>query len=170
MPLSVRTVVLLVVAGLATGIVLGLLTSALAAGGPSGEGWSLKGNGALIVPFGLGPALLAGGWATLVAHFRSMPRWPVVGLAAGVAGVALVLISLLALVIGGSGGAGVAAVGILLTALWMLAAPLVIAMLPRSGMTPAHERPNSHLVAAAALPAAVVAGLYLAQRVSPPGS
>src|SRR5207245_977644 len=39
----------------------------------SGDGWSLRGNGALIVPVVAGPALMAAGWAALGVWFRGEP-------------------------------------------------------------------------------------------------
>ena len=39
----------------------------------SGDGWSLRGNGALIVPVVAGPALMAAGWAALALWFRGEP-------------------------------------------------------------------------------------------------
>jgi hypothetical protein len=65
-------------AGLVAGVVLEVITFLVARYGPSGGGgdgpaWSLRGNGALIIPFGLGPAVIAGGWTSLVLHYRSRP-------------------------------------------------------------------------------------------------
>jgi hypothetical protein len=157
------------VLGLATGVALGLLTSLLAASGPGGEGWSLRGNGALIVPFGLAPALVAAGWAGVVAHLRSLPNWPVYGFLAGLVGVGLSAASLLSVVAGGSGGTAVAAVATLLVPLWTLAAPLVVSMLPSRGGARERGGAGAHVLAAIALPVAMVAGFVLAQLVVPPG-
>jgi hypothetical protein len=82
-----------------TGLILSLLTSLLASQGPAGDSWSLRGNGALIVPFGLGPALIAAGWTAIVAHFRAQPRWTVLGAAARLVGLGLAIVSPLALVV-----------------------------------------------------------------------
>lgn len=55
----------------------------------SGDGWSLRGNGALIVPVVVGPALLAAGWASLAQWFRG-ERWGLLsGLLAGLATIVL---------------------------------------------------------------------------------
>jgi N-acetylneuraminic acid mutarotase len=48
----------------------------------SGDGWSLRGNGALIVPVVAGPALMAAGWATLGLSFRGQRQgagWQALG-------------------------------------------------------------------------------------------
>jgi hypothetical protein len=62
--------------GVLVGVGLEVLTWWLAAYGPQGDGWSLRGNGALVVPFGLGPAVLVGGWIAFALHARteSPPR------------------------------------------------------------------------------------------------
>jgi hypothetical protein len=52
--------------GLAGGALLAWATLALSNTDIGGPGWSLRGNGALIVEFAGGPALLAGGWVWLV--------------------------------------------------------------------------------------------------------
>ena len=164
------TLAAVVVLGLATGVTLGLLTSQLAAKGPAGDGWSLRGNGALIVPFGVAPALVAAGWAGAVAHFRSLPNWPVYGFLAGLVGVGLVAISVLAIVAGGSTGATVAAVATLVVPLWTLAAPLVVSLLPSRGERKERGGAGVHVLAAVAIPVALAGGFLLAQRVLPPGA
>jgi hypothetical protein len=52
--------------GLVGGVIVGAATLALSNADIGGPGWSLRGNGALIVEFALGPAVLAGGWLWLV--------------------------------------------------------------------------------------------------------
>jgi hypothetical protein len=158
------------VAGLATGVLLGLMTSLLTETGPSGDGWSLRGNGALIVPFGLAPALLAAGWAAIVAHFRSLPYWPALGALAGLVGVGLVVVSLLAIVVGGSSGAAVSAVTTLLVPLWTVTAPLIVSLLPVRGAPRVGGGAGLHFLAALALLLAMAAGFYLAELAFPPRS
>ena len=51
--------------GLVGGALLGLATLVLSNTDLGGPGWSLRGNGALIVPFAGGPTLLTGGWVLL---------------------------------------------------------------------------------------------------------
>ena len=48
-------VVLIALGGLAFGLCLWILTIAVSRTHLSGDGWSLSGNGALVVPFGIGP-------------------------------------------------------------------------------------------------------------------
>ncbi|MDQ6898708.1 MAG: hypothetical protein M3072_04245 [Candidatus Dormibacteraeota bacterium] len=92
---SARLLVWASIAGLAVGVILELLTVLLAVAGPEGRGWSLRGNGALIVPLELAPAALGAGWTALLlhAHGRSWvavavtvcalgPLWSVLDLAA----------------------------------------------------------------------------------------
>jgi hypothetical protein len=154
--------------GLVGGLLLGVLTYVLATAGPSGPGWSLRGNGALIVPFGLGPALLAAGWTAIVGHYRSMPNWPALGVGAGLVGVALVAVSLLALAIGGSAGPGVYAVATLSAPLWMFVAPLLVGLVPAPAPG-GGQRLAIHLLAAVVLAIAVAVGFYATQVVLPPG-
>jgi hypothetical protein len=165
---SYRTVGVLAVLAVGTGLLLGLLTSLLASNGPAGDSWSLRGNGALIVPFGLGPALIAAGWTAIVAHFRFQPRWIMLGAVAGLAGLALPAASLLALVVGGSAAAAISTSATLLAALWIIVAPLLTALLPRPGQRePSTLAP--HLLGAAVLPAALIAGVVTAQLLLPAG-
>jgi len=88
--------------GLVFAALLDVLTFLLARYGPSGGDampWSFRGNGALIVPFGLGPAVLAGGWTALGLHGRARVRWLAWSVAAGLMGVAVVLVSVAATVL-----------------------------------------------------------------------
>lgn len=54
--------------------------------GPAGDGWSLRGNGAVTVPFGVGAALLEAGWTMIAARFRTIRRRLLLGTAASVVG------------------------------------------------------------------------------------
>jgi hypothetical protein len=164
-----RAVAVMAGIGLAGGILLGALTYLLATAGPSGPGWSLRGNGALIVPFGLGPAVLAAGWTAIACHFRALPNWVTLGLGAGLVGVALVAASLVALAIGGSVGTAISAVLSLLAGVWMFVAPLLAGFLPAPGKGRS-DGLGVHLLAALVLVIAVVAGFYVTERVLPPGS
>src|SRR5947199_4902832 len=77
--------------GVGSGIGLWLLTTLLSRSTISGNGWSLAGNGALIVPFGLGPAIVAAGWTAIILRMRGHPRWLQFALASGVIAVILVV-------------------------------------------------------------------------------
>jgi hypothetical protein len=164
-----REVGVLAVLALGAGFLLGILTSLVASHGPAGESWSLRGNGALVVPFGLGPALLAGGWTAIVGHYRSLRRWALLGGAAVLVGVALTAASLLALVVGGAAGAGASVVLSLLAVIWMLAAPLLVTALIPTGRQNDTGGLGPHIQAALALPVLVFAGLYGAQLILPAG-
>jgi hypothetical protein len=147
--------------GIVTGVVIVLLTNLLSAMGPSGDGWSFRGNGALIVPFGLGPAILVGSWTALILHARGHAQWQRLGVGAGLVEIAIVLLSVLVLLVGGSEpGAVAAVVGELLQLLWMLAAPMIAALIrvpagsPKAGTL-------WHLLAGIVLPLALVPGFIL---------
>jgi hypothetical protein len=158
------------IAGLAVGVVLDVSTWLLATRGPSGDGWSLRGNGALVVPLGVAPALLAAGWAAIVAHHRSLPNWAVLGVLAGVVALGLVALSFFAVVAGGPTGSAVSAVATILVPLWMLAAPLIVSLLPSRGRPPDQRGVGVHVLAAIALTVAIGAGFLLTQRALPPGA
>lgn len=78
-----RTAALTTALGLLAGIAIARATLALSATDIGGPGWSLRGNGALVVEFTAAPAVLAGGWVSLSG------RGPRLALAA--AGVTLAL-------------------------------------------------------------------------------
>lgn len=63
------------VVGLAFGVALDIVTMLVASPGPAGEGWSFRGNGALVVPIGFGAAVLAGGWTGVSLFGRGVTAW-----------------------------------------------------------------------------------------------
>jgi hypothetical protein len=114
------------VIGAAAGILLDVATFLVARYGPQADSWSFRGNGALAVPFGLGPAILAGGWTALVLRYRGAARWLVLGVAAGLVGIGFVLLGVLVLVLFGSAAGGALSNALtLLTLGWMVVAPLL---------------------------------------------
>jgi hypothetical protein len=120
-------------AGVLAGGCLWILTFLLSRWGISGNGWSLSGNGALIIPFGLGPAVVAAGWAAIILRMRGHPRWLQLGLGSGLIGLALLAASLLSLVVFGptnrdAGATASLFFGFLLYG-WLLAAPIAAAMI-----------------------------------------
>jgi hypothetical protein len=123
----VRTFALLgwaLVIGAVAGILLDVATFLVARYGPEADGWSFRGNGALAVPFGVGPAILAGGWTALAFRNRGFARWLLFGFAAGLLGVGFVLLGVLVLVLFGSDtGAALSNALTLLTLGWMVVAP-----------------------------------------------
>jgi hypothetical protein len=74
------------------GVLVWWLTDLVSRSDISGDGWSLRGNGALIVPVVLGPAIMAAGWAGLAVWLRGQKG----GLLAAVlaAGLAIVVAGL----------------------------------------------------------------------------
>src|SRR5438045_9467010 len=77
--LLVTTAILAVVAG----ALISVVAFVVARYGPSGDGWSFRGNGALAV-YTLVPVLLAAGWTALILRARSVGSWLALGLGAGI--------------------------------------------------------------------------------------
>src|SRR2546425_609482 len=92
---------LIALAGALAGVLLWILTIVLSRSHISGNGWALSGNGALIIPFGLGPTVVAGGWAAIILRMRGHPRWLQLGIGSALVGVALVCASILSLIVFG---------------------------------------------------------------------
>ena len=120
--------------GLLSGLLLWILTTILSRSHLSGNGWSLSGNGALIIPFGLGPTIVAAGWAAVVLRMRAHPRWLQLGFGSGLIGLALLGASFLPLVVLGAGARDAGATaslffGFLLYG-WLLASAITAAMIP----------------------------------------
>ncbi len=161
-----NTAAIVICTGLALGIALDILTFLVARYGPAaadGAPWSFRGNGALIVPFGVGPAILAGGWTAVLLHGRQGARWLAWGLAVFGVGVVLVLLSAIASVTGGLGLAN----GLTLAVFaWPLLGPLVMVLLHRQPQTNA----VGHAVAQAVFTVSGLAGFALAGQLLPPGS
>jgi hypothetical protein len=70
------------IGGLIAGAGIMLIANQLSAVGPLGDGWSFRGDGSLVIPFGLRPVVIATGWTLLVLHDRSHPRWVVFAIVA----------------------------------------------------------------------------------------
>jgi hypothetical protein len=125
---------LIALTGLVAGLFLWVLTIAVSRGHLSGDGWSLSGNGALIIPFGIGPAVVAGGWAAIILRMRDHPRWLLLGIGSAVIGLTLVAASLLSLVVFGpqrrdAGATGSLFFGFVLYG-WLLGSAIVAALIP----------------------------------------
>jgi hypothetical protein len=149
------------------GALLAALFVLLARLGPSGDGWSLRGNGALVVPFGLGPAVLAGGWTALALQARRDPRWAPSGAAAALVGAVAALTQVAYLALGGRSAAGlVGGLSLVAPAAWTLAAPVIALLLARAGPD-RRDHWAWYLGAAAVLPAGMFAGFLLASRSLP---
>ena len=155
--------------GLLAGVVLDVLTYVLARYGPQGDSWSFRGNGALVVPVGLGPAVVAGAWAALVLRSRGVARWRTLGIAAGLVGAAFVVAGVAAIILFGSAGQRASDRLSLLPLAWMVAAPVLASVLRVPGR-PAARLPLAHVAAGVVFPVALVAGFYVATLVVSPGS
>jgi hypothetical protein len=147
--------------GVIAGVALWVLTIVLSRSRLSGNGWALSGNGALIIPFGIGPAVVAGGWAAIILRMRGHPRWLQLGIGSGLVGLALTAGSLLSLIAFGPAGRDAGATaslffGFLLYA-WVLASAIVAATI--RAPDPARQGPPFWSIAAILLlPVTLVAG------------
>src|SRR5947199_9772423 len=77
---------LITLLGVIAGVLRWVLTIVLSRSNISGNGWALSGNGALIIPFGVGPAVVAGGWTSIILRIRGHRRCPQPGIATALAG------------------------------------------------------------------------------------
>jgi hypothetical protein len=168
-----RVVVTALVTGVVAGALLDVLTFVVARYGPSGSSdgasWSFRGNGALVVPFGLGPAVLAGGWAALVRHFRGAAGWLRWGIGAGLAGTLLTIASAAAIALPGPTAIAASQILFLVVLAWTLVAPILAALFPA---TTERIRGGTllHVLAAALLAVGLFASFSLTAGVLPPGS
>ena len=124
---------LIALLGMIAGVLLWILTLVLSRSNVSGNGWALSGNGALIIPFGLGPAVVAGGWAAIILRMRGHRRWLELGIASGLVGLALTAGSLLSIIVFGPAARDAGATaslffGFLLYA-WLLASVIIASMI-----------------------------------------
>jgi hypothetical protein len=159
-----------VLVGVIAGVFLDVAAFLVARYGPEAESWSFRGNGALAVPFGLGPAILAGAWAALVFRYRGFERWKELGLAAGLVGVAFLLISVLVLVLFNSDAMGVSSAMTLFILAWMVAAPVVAAFIPAKARRAEPRTLTGHLGAGVTFTVVSVVAFYAAGLVLAPGS
>jgi len=147
--------------GVSAGVLLWILTIVLSRSRLSGNGWALSGNGALIIPFGIGPAVVAGGWAAIILRMRGHQRWLQLGIGSVLIGLALTAGSLLSLIAFGPAGRDAGATaslffGFLLYG-WLIASAIVAAMIP----APDPQRRGPPLWSIAAillLPVTLIAG------------
>ena len=156
-------------AGLFTGAAVSIIAFALARYGPSGDGWSFRGNGALSV-YTLVPALVAAGWTALVLHLRHHRHWLALGAGAGFVGALLAAADAALLPVFGLSGDRIAGPIVLLCLLaWMGVAPALATRVPVpvTAVPPAVGR---SIVAGAIWVAATAAGLIVAGLIAPAGS
>jgi hypothetical protein len=165
-----RLLCVVAAAGLLVGALITVLTFLTARYGPTGHSWSFRGDGALAVPAGLAPALVAAGWVMLVVHYRSERRWPGLGVGAGLVGVAFAAADAALIPVGGAGADQTAGpVLLVLLFAWTVVAPVAASLVPVSGRT---ERPpiGPYLSSFIALPPALLGGFSAMSLVIPPGS
>ena len=152
---------LIAILGVVAGALLWIVTIVLGRSNISGNGWALSGNSALIIPFGLGPAVVAGGWTAIVLRMRGHPRWLQLGIASSLVGLALTSGILLSLIVFGPArrDAGTTAslfFGFLLYG-WLLASVIVAAMI-RAPDPARHGPPLWSIAAILLLPITLVGG------------
>jgi hypothetical protein len=156
--------------GILAGLILWALTTIATHSNISGDGWSLSGNGALIIPFGLGPAIVAGGWGAIILRMRGHPHWLQLGIGSILIGLALVAASLLSLIAFGprardAGSTASIFFGFLLYG-WLLASAITAALI--RAPDPARPRPPVWSIAAILLlPVTVIGGCAAGSAVLP---
>src|ERR1700730_12627488 len=150
------------IVGLAAGVLLDVATFLVARYCPQADSWSFRGNGALAVPFGLGPAILAGAWVALVLRFRGFARWRELGLGAALIGFVFLLVSVLLLALFNSAAIGVSSAMTFVILGWVVVAPMIAALIPASTPRPQPSELSSHLGAAAILTVVLVFAFYIA--------
>lgn len=127
----------LAVCGLAGGLLLDLLTAWVSSSGPSSADgqYTLRGNGALIVPIGGGLVLLTAAWTALVVHWLGQPRELAIGAVAGAIDLAVVLVAGLVIDIYAP-AAWRGSLGPVAAALWLLAyaLPVVAPVVAAAGL------------------------------------
>jgi hypothetical protein len=161
-----RTAVLIgaaAVVGLLAGVLLDVATFLVARYGPQAGHWSFRGNGALAVPFGLGPAILAGAWVALVLRYRGFRNWLQLGLATLLVGIGFLVLSVIVLF--------VADLDLMLFIIgWMLVAPALACVARAAAAQQARGGLAGHIGAGVAFAAALVIAFYASAVVLAPGS
>ena len=136
--------------GLAASLCLTLLTSVVAYWGPHGHSYFLGGNSALAFSYELAPAFVSAGWTMLALQFRGRRHAVLLGLAAGLIGAGLLVAYwAIAIITGYDFG-----LGLIMSLLWEIAAPILALTLPQKGTSSAPRRtfdPWWHIAAAVVL-------------------
>lgn len=156
--------------GAASGILLDVATFVVARYGPHADGWSFRGNGALSVPFGVGPAILAGAWSALVFRYRGFARWLVLGLAAGLVGTGFLLISVLVLILFNSDGITVFNPMTFFILGWMMISPLLARLMRAPAEQALRGQLGGHVMAGALFAITLVVVFSASGLVLAPGS
>lgn len=156
--------------GIIAGVFLDVAAFLVARYGPQADGWSFRGNGALAIPFGLGPALLAGFWAGLVFRYRGFARWALLGLAAAFVGTAFLLISVLVLVLFNSAAMDVSSAMTFFILGWTVVAPILAGFIPKPAQSGHPGELPAHVGAGAILTVVFFVAFLAAGLVLAPGS
>jgi len=127
--MGLRMVGLVALVGIAAGVFLASLTNFLANTNIGGPGWSFRGNGALWVPFGIGPAFLAMGWSALALHCRRARRWERWAGVSLLIGVVVACLGLLSLMLSRLGTGWYMSLSFL-PWLWAILAPVLWGLVP----------------------------------------
>ena len=156
--------------GLLTGLLLWLLSIAVSRAHITGHGWSLTGNGILIIPFGLGPPIIAAVWAAVILRMRGHPRWLELGLGSGLVGLLFLVGSFLSLVAFGAGNRDVGSTAALFFGFllygWILGSAITAGLVP----APDPPRPGPpwwSIAAIALMPVTLIAGCEAGAGVLP---
>ena len=158
------------VIGLLAGVLLDVAAFFVARYGPEADGWSFRGNGALAVPFGVGPAILAGAWAALVLRYRGFARWLQLGAGAALVGIAFVMVSVLVLVLFNSAAMGVSSSMTFFILAWTVLAPVVAGFVRGPKAQPDLLRLLAHAGAGLAFLVTAAAAFYASGLMLAPGS
>lgn len=149
--------------GLVAGVLLDVTTFLVARYGPQAGHWSFRGNGALAVPFGLGPAMLAGAWVALVLRYRGFGSWLQRGLATLLVGIGYLVLSVIVLF--------VTDLDLMFVIIgWMLVAPAMACVVPRAAQQARNGSLGGHVGACIAFATALVVAFFAAGVALPPGS
>lgn len=164
-PLFVATLV----AGVALGGGVSVLAFFVARDGPSGDGWSFKGNGALAV-YTVLPAVIAAGWTALAVVSRGRREWLSRGTAAGLVGVLIAAVGAALLPLFGPGADRIGSpIALAALVVWMVVAPILASRLPvREAEVP--RRGAVYIAAGVVWFLGAAAGLIGAGAIIPAGS
>lgn len=129
----------------------------------------MSGNAALVIPFGLGPAVVAGAWSAIVLRMRDHPRWLQLGALSGVFGLGLVAASFLSLILFGPAARDLGATAAILFGFllygWLLGGP-VVASLVDAPDSPRRSPPIWSILGMLLLPLSLIAGCSAASAVA----
>jgi hypothetical protein len=167
---TLRTSALAAVAGGSLGIALNAAMVVMASAGPTGDEWSFRGNGALVVPIAFGAALLAGGWVGLFLYARGVPAWAPFAMVIALSAAAPAVLSIFVLVIFGSAAQLLSDLMTVPALVWPAVSLVCIVI---ADLRPARSRRLPHaaaLFAALVFSVALGGGFFGAEAFVAPGS